>query len=231
MQISSNCYAVFHGASQGPSNPTGYCHVIKDSDGQWYCSQKSCGKKSGNSKQLKVRYICAHLHVLFCILRLSSTPPDTTSTSNASPMVSSTPDIEQESFGVNRSSTIALNMKRKVPYPVPQEILTACRDISDISCFVPPQRTCDLCASPLSGSRGHPGQGRDDVSYLLTPWIFSAVEIQVKVCTNRDCKAMHQVWPINHARYCCCYHYHYYYYYCHLNIELISYKGIPCKEM
>lgn len=29
VQISSNCYAVFHGASQGPSNPTGYCHVIK----------------------------------------------------------------------------------------------------------------------------------------------------------------------------------------------------------
>lgn len=29
VQISSNCYAVFHGASQGPSNPTGYRHVIK----------------------------------------------------------------------------------------------------------------------------------------------------------------------------------------------------------
>ena len=94
VQISSNCYAMFHGASQGPSNPAGYCHVIKDSDGQWYCSQTSCGRKSGNRKQLKVHHICAHLHVLFCILRLSSTPSDTKSISNASLMVSSTPDIE-----------------------------------------------------------------------------------------------------------------------------------------
>ena len=109
VQISSNCYAMFHGASQGPSNPAGYCHVIKDSDGQWYCSQTSCGRKSGNSKQLKVHHICAHLHVLFCILRLSSTPPDTKSISNASLMVNSTPDIEQLSLGVSRSSTIALN--------------------------------------------------------------------------------------------------------------------------
>ena len=59
---------------------------------------------------------------------------------------------------------------------------------------------CDLCASPLSAGRRHPGQGPDDVSYLLTPSIFSAVEIQVKFCTNKDCKAMHQVWPINQGK-------------------------------
>ncbi|XP_068736610.1 uncharacterized protein [Montipora capricornis] len=204
VQITGNCYAVFHGGSHGPSNPTGYFHILKDSDGQWFCTNKSCGKKSGNSKQLKVRHICAHLHILFCLLRLSSIPPDTTSTSNASPAVSSTPDIEQESLAVSRSSTIALNMKRKVPYPVPQEFFTACRDLSDISCFVPSQSTCDLCASPLSAGRRHPGQGPDDVSYLLTPWIFSSVEILVKVCTNKECKAMHQVWPINQGLFNIC---------------------------
>ena len=198
VQISEHCYAVFHGASQGPSNPIGYCHVLKDSAGHWHCTNNSCKRKSGNSKQVKVRHICAHLHVLYCILRLSIIPPDTTSPSQASEAsVSSSLDFMQDSLGVSRSSTISLNLKRKVPYPVPQEVLAACCDLSDISCFVPSQTTCDLCASPLSAARRHPGQGPDDVSYLLTPSIFRAVEIQVKLCTNKDCKAMHQVWPIN----------------------------------
>ena len=29
VEISQSCYVVYHGASQGPSNPTGYCHVHK----------------------------------------------------------------------------------------------------------------------------------------------------------------------------------------------------------
>ena len=78
-------------------------------------------------------------------------------------VVSSTPDIEQDSLGVSRSSTIALNMNRKVPYPVLQEVLTACCDVSDVSCFVPSQSTSDLCVNPLSAGRRHHGKGPDDV--------------------------------------------------------------------
>ena len=144
VQISAHCYAVFHGASQGPSNPTGYCHVLKDSDGHWYCTSNSCKRKSGNSKQVKVHHSCGHFHVLFCILRLSSIPPDTTSPSDASTVVSSTLDLMKDSLGVSRSSTISLNLKRKVPYPVPQEVLTACCELTDISSFVPSQTMCDL---------------------------------------------------------------------------------------
>ena len=70
-------------------------------------------------------------------------------------------------------------------------------DLSDITCFVPSHT---MCASLLSAGRLHPGQGPDDVSCLLTPSIFRAVEIQVKFCTNKDCKAMHQVWPINQGK-------------------------------
>ena len=135
--------------------------MLKDSAGHWCCTNNSCKRKSGNSKQVKVRHICAHLQVLYCILRLSLIASDTTSSSQAS-SVSST----QDSLGVSRSSTISLNLKRKVPYPVPREVLTACRDLSDISCFVPSQTICELCASPLSAGRRHPGQGPDDVSYL-----------------------------------------------------------------
>ena len=124
-----------------------------------------------------------HLHVLYCIPRLSLIPLDTTSPSDAS-VVSSTLEFMQDSLGVSRSSTISLNLKRKVPYPVPQEVLSAFCDLSDISCFVPSQTICDLCARPISGGRRHPGQRPDDVSYLLTPSIFSAVEIQVKFRSN-----------------------------------------------
>ena len=74
VQISRKCYAVFHEGSQRPSDPTGYCHILKYCDGQWFCTDNSFGKKSSNSKQLKVRHICAHLHTLFCPLRLSLIP-------------------------------------------------------------------------------------------------------------------------------------------------------------
>ena len=46
VEISQSCYAVYHGASQGLSNPTGYCHVQKR-DGLFRCTNKSCSKKGG----------------------------------------------------------------------------------------------------------------------------------------------------------------------------------------
>ena len=68
VRISEECYAVFSGAYKGLSNPIGYCHVLKEADGQWFCSNKSCRKTSGNSKQVKTRKICTHLHILFVCL-------------------------------------------------------------------------------------------------------------------------------------------------------------------
>ena len=46
VEISQSCYAVYHGASQGLSNPTGYCHVQKR-DRLFRCTNKSCSKKGG----------------------------------------------------------------------------------------------------------------------------------------------------------------------------------------
>ena len=46
VEIPQSCYAVYHGASQGLSKPTGYCHVQKR-DGLFRCTNKSCSKKSG----------------------------------------------------------------------------------------------------------------------------------------------------------------------------------------
>ena len=46
VEISQSCYAVYHAAFQGPSNPTGYFHVQKK-DGLFCFTNKSCSKKSG----------------------------------------------------------------------------------------------------------------------------------------------------------------------------------------
>ena len=43
VEISQSCYAIYQGASQGPSNPTGYFHV-HEHDGLFRCTNKSCHK-------------------------------------------------------------------------------------------------------------------------------------------------------------------------------------------
>ena len=201
VEISQSCYAVYHGASQGPSNPTGYCHVQKR-DGLFHCMNKSCSKKSGNSRQLKMRTICPHLRILFCVLKLSSDsgPVNTVSpsTSGESSSATSTTVTAEQEVSVSRGSTIKLNMRRVIPYPVPQEMLSACQSLRDVpQCFMPSSTECELCGSPLLDCRRHPGQGQEDLLYLITPVIFMSVEIKVKFCSNRSCKAMHQAWPID----------------------------------
>ena len=203
VEISQSCYAIYHhdGASQGPSNPTGYCHVQKR-DGLFRCTNKSCSRKSGNSKQLKLRTICPHLHILFCVLKLSSDsgPVNTVSpsTSGESSTATSTTVTAEQEVSVSRGSTIKLNMRRVIPYPVPQYMLSACRSLRDVpQCFMPSSTECELCGSPLLDCRRHPGQGQEDLSYLITPSIFLSVEIKVKFCSNKSCKAMHQAWPID----------------------------------
>ena len=193
--------AGYHGASQGPSNPMGYCHVQKR-DGLFHCTNKSCAKKSSNSKQLKMGTICPHLHILFCVLKMSSDSGRVNtvspSTSGESSSATSTTVTAEQEVSVSRGSTIKLNMRRVIPYPVPQKMLSACQSLRDVpQCFMPSSTECELCGSPLLDCRRHPGQGQEDLLYLITPVIFISVEIKVKFCSNRSCKAMHQAWPID----------------------------------
>ena len=51
VQISEHCFVVF--TAPCTVNPTGYCHVQRQEDGHWSCSNSSCNRKTGNSKQLK----------------------------------------------------------------------------------------------------------------------------------------------------------------------------------
>ena len=52
-------------------SPQGYCHVQKH-DRQFGSTNRSCLKKSGNSKQMKLQTICPLLHTLFCVLKMSA---------------------------------------------------------------------------------------------------------------------------------------------------------------
>ena len=123
VEISQSCYAVYHGASQGPSNPTGYCHVQKR-DGLFRCTNNS-----------------PHLYILFCVLKMSSDlgPVNTVSpsTSGESSSATSTTVTAEQEVSVSRRSTIKLNMRRVIPYPVPQKMLSACESLRDVpQCFM-----------------------------------------------------------------------------------------------
>lgn len=211
VQISEHCYAVFTVPST--VNPTGYCHIHRQQAGHWLCSNQTCNKKTGNSKQIKSKKICLHQHVLFCILKLSlpdipkgvQVPSTSSSSSDVATTVQSSflnPEHSSTSSAtpsVSRMSTIQLNLRRSIPYPVPQEFFRAhwnhnLQNWPD--CFVPHSSHCDVCGSALTAAQRHPGQGQNDPSYIVTPCSFRLVEIKVKFCTNKNCKAMHQVWPV-----------------------------------
>ena len=125
VQISEHCYVVF--TAPCTFTPPGYCHIKRQQDGHWSCSNSTCNRKTGNSKQLKSKKICHHLHVLFCSLKLSSPdfpkavpfPPSTSSSEVAMTAQSSS----SASTSVGRMSTLQINLKRSIPYPCPRSIL------------------------------------------------------------------------------------------------------------
>ena len=155
-----------------------------------------------SSPLLKSKKICIHLHVLFCSLKLSSPdfakavpfPPSASSSEVAITAQSSS----STSTSVGRMSTLQMNLKRSIPYPVPQEYFRAHGEHGNNwpDHFVPESIQCELCGSALTSAQRHPGQGHNDRSYIVTPCSFQTVDVKVKICTNRNCKAMHQVWPV-----------------------------------
>ena len=99
---------------------------------------------------------------------------------------------------LSRRSSLTLALKRSIPYPVPSHILQACRRQSSFpGVIVPSCSICELCGSSLTTGQQHPGRALNDPSYILTPWSLTQVNVLVKFCSSKDCKAMHQAWPID----------------------------------
>ena len=206
VQVSDDCYAVYTGPST--SNPTGYCHCERQPEGYWSCCGSTCNRKTGASKQLKTRALCMHLHILYCVIKdnigIETTPPNP-ELSSPNPDLSSPqycsnsldPEKSDLSMSVSRRSSLTLALKRSIPYPVPSHILQACRRQSFPGVIVPSCSICDLCGSSLTTGQQHPGRALNDPSYILTPWSLTQVNVLVKFCSSKDCKAMHQAWPID----------------------------------
>ena len=95
-------------------------------------------------------------------------------------------------------SALHINLKRCIPYPVPQEFFRAHGEHGNNwpDCFVPESSHCDLCESALTAAQRHPGQGHNDLSYIVTPCRFQPVDVKVKTCTNKSYKVMHQEWTV-----------------------------------
>jgi len=196
VKVSEHCFAIF--TEPSTSYPTGFCHVEMDGNGKLQCYNKNCNRKSGSSKQIKTKSICLHLHVLLCVLKLPEQHQESSCSSVSSTAIDTSPDATDFGLSLSRTSSIKLNLTKTIPYPVPKIILNACRmQISWPTSFLPQAQVCDLCGSPLSNGQRHPGQGRDDQSYILTPSIFQPVRIDVKFCLNQMCKAMLQAWPVD----------------------------------
>ena len=68
---------------------------------------------------------------------------------------------------------------------------TICQD-----CCSPQSSHCDQCGSALTTAQRHPGQGNNDPSYIVTLCNFQPVKVNVKTCTNKKCKDIHQVWAV-----------------------------------
>jgi len=201
VKVSEHCFAII--TEPSTSNPSGFCHV-EYGNGKLQCSNKNRSRKSGSGKQVKTISVCLHLHVLLCILKLPEEQQEASCSSVSSTTPHTAPDATEFGLSASRTSSIKPNLSKTISYAVPQVTLKECRmQTSWPTSFLPQAQVCDLCGSPLTNGQGHPGQGRDDLSYILTPWSFQPVGIQVKFCSNQICKAMHQVWPVDQGIFNC----------------------------
>jgi len=212
VRLSPHTFAVYGPPSA--SNSIGFCHLkaVTNSEGdisRYICTGKDCRSFFSKAKHTKSKVLCIHLHILSCFAGLSSysvnTSPDSEMDShpNQSP---STPSTATSDMPLSRSSTLELYKDRKLPYRYDKNLMREIvkRDSNSAlelmggwpNLFFPDEQNCSLCSSELSPPTSHPGQSGN--SYLLTESnAFKKVVIQVKICKNKQCKAMHQVFPIH----------------------------------
>lgn len=181
------------------------CPSLIFCQGNYICSSKDCKSRGGNTKQLKSKKICLHVHVLLCVLR-----------EHVKPTVDPTPTSPEEIAEPRNSSvcwqrTVELMARCSLPYPVPNEVIIKCRNIdawstagiedkSWPSSFIPSQESCELCGTQLSLPKTKPGS--DGKAFLMThQHMFHVVQVLVKFCENPECQAMHRVWPLSDGKY------------------------------
>ena len=105
---------------------------------------KSCSKKVATVNSWSwepFAPICIFFFVFWKCLRTLG-PVNTVSPSTSGE--STTVTAEQE-VSVSRGSTIKLDTRRVIPYPIPQDMLSACQSLRDVPrCFMPSSKECEL---------------------------------------------------------------------------------------
>ena len=179
----------------------GFVHV-KSVESRLQCSVTNCYILAGGN-QLKAQRVCIHVHLPSCCLGLQkSTPIEKQLEPASTSAISAGVDQEVEAASsVSRLATIRLNMSRKFPYNVPLDLINIARnadyrtfcgmDGGWPSQFIPEEVICLLCGSALGEPRCHPSS-RGKALLLTNINAFLSVDVRVKMCSNKDCQAMHQ---------------------------------------
>ncbi|KXJ26911.1 HMG domain-containing protein 3 [Exaiptasia diaphana] len=159
VQVSEMNYCV--NGQTSATNPTGYCHVKRDSN-TIQCSSQECKTFVSRTKHVRQRKICLHVHVLLCCdgqITDEQVDDEQVTEDHAA-------SEESPSASNSRDSTIRLNTMREIPYVIPESILktiiendskTALKMAGWPEMFCPPEELCPLCSSCLSDPRSHPG--------------------------------------------------------------------------
>ena len=98
-------------------------------------------------------------------------------------------------------NAIKIQTLKAIPYEIPTQILygyyTLPVKYNERLVFQPDEDDCDLCHSKLGGPIFPQGtRTTDGNGYLLTNvHSFVKVDIKVKRCSNKDCKAVHVAFP------------------------------------
>ena len=180
------------------SAESGFVHV-KTAESRLHCTVSNCRVLVGG-KQLKVQSICLHAHLLSCCLGLWKSPP----TREQQEQVP-TPAVSGHESGtassVARLATIGLNSTRRFPCNIPIDMINTarnadCRTFCAVDGgwpreFIPDEVNCRLCGSALGQPRCHPGsKGKAVLLTNINP--FLSVDLRIRMCSNKDCRAMHQ---------------------------------------
>ena len=193
------------------NNTLGYTHV-KTNKGSLVCCSKdsACVGFSAKGKYERAKSICSHLHALFCAgvgLSTQSTKPATSSLESESENVAESV-TSKSVHSLQRSNTVKLrSSSRKIPLDIPPELLRQIDqrnvgvDLQWPMQFFQKQESCCLCGSQLGKAIKHPGS--DGTAYLITSSVcFSKVETRIKICSNTNCKAINQDFPIEIGKFC-----------------------------
>lgn len=208
IKVSPKTYAVK--SRPTASEPNSYVHVRVDESQptNLICLRNECKGKHGTTKQVKRRKLCLHLHYVILARKLME-QIDTIdarlleSLEDDSPNPSISWMSDMKTLGISRASTLKSQLRKRIPYEIPIEIVNHPYEQSQISSqFVPDEDKCSLCGAQLSSAMIPNGASGDKNNgyFLASNNPFKKVTIKTKKCCNSECRAITNVFPYQQGK-------------------------------